>query len=91
MHRQDGMVAHHARAGIAHHRRDPLPHVGLVAVYGTFGTGRLILAERAFVEAFVSIIQKLPAVRAKLAVGPVPIVAVDVDHCPDGLVPSPDP
>lgn len=78
---QQWMVNEHARSRVAH----DLFYAGalrwLVAMHGTVGTGRLVIAVGAFVEAHIGVFQELPALRAQLV--PWTIVvrgAVDADH-----------
>jgi hypothetical protein len=73
------MIKHHSRTGEAHHFLHPSPHIGLVAVHGTFPASALPLAELATVQPLVSILQQGLAVRTKR---PVPFLqsAIEADH-----------
>lgn len=78
---QQWMVNEHARSRVAHDFLYAGALRRLVAVHGTVGTGRLVIAVGAFVEAHIGVFQELPAVRAQLV--PWTIVvrgAVDADH-----------
>jgi hypothetical protein len=78
------MLTQHARTGVAHHRFDLFTPDALIAMDRALGTDGLVRPKPAAFEPDGSIIQKLPALRAKGRVGMVMPFAVTADHGGNG-------
>lgn len=83
-HGKHGVPPDHARPGMAHDDTHALAHGRLVAVDGTTGARRLLLAKRTAVEALHGIVMQFLAVGAQLALCVVLVVTVQIDHGGDG-------
>jgi hypothetical protein len=82
---KDRMLMDHAGSGIPHDDPDFFPHVGPVTVNRAPGAGRLVLLERAEIEALVRVLQEGRALTAQLPAGHAVVsAAVDADHGGDG-------
>ena len=77
---QNRMLPQHARTGVTHHRSDLFAPDVLIAMDRTLGTDGLLRPKPAALEPDGSIIQKLPALRAKGGVDMVMALAVTADH-----------
>ena len=50
--REDRVIDHHARSGVAHDMAHPFPHGRPVAMYETLGADRFLHTKDAFVDTF---------------------------------------
>ena len=74
----------HPGPGIAHHRPDPLPHIGAVTVDGTGGTVRLVSPERTTIDSLQGIGRQFGAAGTQVLVpGRMMAPTVHTDHPPD--------
>jgi len=83
---QHRMTICHSRTTIAHDFNDLLTHILFIAVHRTIGTGRFIVPERALLQPFPGIIQKLPAVTAEAAFTAMVSITVHIDHHLNGFL-----
>jgi hypothetical protein len=74
------VLPQHARTGVTHHCSDLFAPNALIAMDRTLGTHGLVRTKPAALEADGSIIQKLPALRAKGRVNMVMAFAIAANH-----------
>jgi hypothetical protein len=77
---QNRVLPQHARTGVTHHRFDLFTPDALIAMDRALGTDGFVRTKPAALEPDGSIIEKLPALRAKGRVNMVMAFTVTADH-----------
>ncbi len=87
---QNGMPQEHAGAGISHDLLHPIPHLGLVAMDRTTGTGRLLRPKGTAIQPAHGVVEQFGTLRAQVAPNSMMPAAIEPHHGLDGSLLSCD-